>query len=217
MMLEVNNLSLARNAREILSNVSFTVGKGDCVVIRGQNGVGKSTVLSAIMGFEDVQIADGNILLDGEPLQGVAVHDRAKRGIFLAHQEPPAIDGITLSGMARMALEAIHGITDIPEAQHRIREALALLNLPDDFAQKILHADMSGGEKKRAELFQLVLLQPKYALLDELDSGLDAPSCALAASVIAKLRSQGTGFVVVTHSDAFADAIHPARILSLPS
>lgn len=215
MMLEVQNLSIARDAREILSDVSFSVGAGDCVVIRGQNGVGKSTILSAIMGFEDVEVVKGDILLDGASLRNVAVHDRAKRGIFLAHQEPPAIDGITLAAMARMALEAIHGISDVPESQQRIREALALLNLPDDFAQKILHADMSGGEKKRAELFQLVLLHPRFALLDEIDSGLDAPSCSLAASVIAKLRSQGTGFIVVTHSDAFADALTPSRIINL--
>ncbi len=215
MALEVQHCSLARNGREILSNVSFSVEKGECVVIRGKNGAGKSTILSAIMGFDDVEIVKGDILLDGESLCDVAVHDRAKRGIFLAHQEPPAIDGVTLAAMARMALEAIHGINDVPEAQHRIREALTTLGLPDAFAQKVLHADMSGGEKKRAELFQLVLLHPKYALLDELDSGLDAASTALAVSIIAKLRSEGTGFVVVTHSDAFAHALAPSKIIDL--
>ena len=209
MNLVVDHFFIARAGTTILSDISFVCAPGELIVIRGKNGAGKSSLLSAMMALPGVEIADGEFSMNGESLIGKKTFEIARLGIFLAHQEPPAIDGVSLGVVARTALETMCGITEVPEAQRRIRETLAELGLPEDFAHKTLHSSMSGGEKKRAELFQLVLLKPKFALLDEIDSGLDAASCAIAAAAIAKLRSEGTGFVVVTHSDAFAEALKP--------
>lgn len=215
MSLLVEHLSISRNEKEVLSDISFVCAPGELIVIRGKNGAGKSSLLSAMMALPGIEIVSGEVLLDGESLRSRKTYEIARAGIFLAHQEPPAIDGVSLGVVARAALETMCGVSEVPEAQRRIRETLAELGLPEDFAHKTLHAGMSGGEKKRAELFQLVLLQPKFALLDELDSGLDAASCSVAATAIAKLRSQGTGFIVVTHSDAFAETLGATRTISV--
>lgn len=215
MKLEVKNLSIARNGREILSNVSFSVDAGECVVIRGKNGAGKSSLFAALMGLDGVEIISGELLIDDASYRSYKTYELARLGIFLAHQEPPAIDGVSLSFMARAAMEAMCGITDVPEAQSRIRAAAEQLALPEGFVHKALNADMSGGEKKRAEMFQLLVTQPKLALLDEIDSGVDAATQDILLKEIQSLRSTGTAFVVVTHSDAFADAIKPTRIIEL--
>ena len=215
MNLVIDHLSIARAGKEILSEISFVCAPGELIVIRGKNGAGKSSLFSALMALPSVEIVSGDFSMNGESLISKKTYEIARSGLFLAHQEPPAIDGVSRGVVARAALETMCGVTEVPEAQRRIRETLAELGLPEDFAHKTLHSSMSGGEKKRAELFQLVLLRPKFALLDEIDSGLDAASCAIAASAITKLRSSGTGFIVVTHSDAFAEALNPTRIIEL--
>ncbi len=215
MNLVVDHCSVARAGKTILSDISFICAPGELIVIRGKNGAGKSSLFAAMMGLPGVEIVSGDFRIGDMSYRSKKTHEIARAGIFLAHQEPPAIDGVSLGVVARAALETMCGITDVPEAQHRIRETLIELGLPEDFAHKTLNLSMSGGEKKRAELFQLVLLQPKFALLDEIDSGLDAASCSIAASAIAKLRSEGTGFVVVTHSDAFAEVLNPTRVIEL--
>ncbi len=215
MSLVVDHLSIARAGKEILSDISFVCEPGELIVIRGKNGAGKSSLLSTLMALPGVEVVSGNFSIDGESLTSKKTYEIARSGMFLAHQEPPAIDGVSLGVVARAALETMCGVTEVPEAQRRIREALAQLSLPEDFAHKTLHASMSGGEKKRAELFQLVLLKPRFALLDEIDSGLDAAACAITASAIAKLRSSGTGFVVVTHSDAFAEALQTTKTIKI--
>ncbi len=215
MSLSVEHLSITRAGKEILSDISFVCSPGELIVVRGKNGAGKSSLFAALMALPGIEIASGDFSIDGESLILKKTYEIARSGMFLAHQEPPAIDGVSLGVVARAALETMCGVTEVPEAQRRIRETLAELGLPEDFAHKTLHSSMSGGEKKRAELFQLVLLKPKFALLDEIDSGLDSVSCSIAASAIAKLRSEGTGFVVVTHSDAFADVLNPTRIIEM--
>lgn len=215
MSLELKNLSFSRSGAPILSDVSFSVAPGELIVIRGKNGVGKSSVLAAMMGLEGIEVTGGDVVLNDESILSMKTYERARKGMFLAHQEPPVIDGISLGFMCRAALEAMTGEADVPLAQRKIREALAALNLPEDFATKTLHGDMSGGEKKRAELVQMLVLEPKYALLDEIDSGLDAASVALTIKAIEQLRKVGTGFVVVTHSDAFVEALNPTKVLAL--
>ena len=167
------------------------------------------------MALPGVEITSGDFTIGDRSYLSNKTYEIARAGLFLAHQEPPAIDGVSLGVVARAALETMCGITEVPEAQQRIREILAELGLPEDFAHKTLHSSMSGGEKKRAELFQLVLLKPKFALLDEIDSGLDSASCSIAATAIAKLRSEGTGFIIVTHSDSFAEILNPTRVVEL--
>jgi len=216
MKLEMKNVSIARGGREILSNVSFSADSGDCVVIRGKNGAGKSSLFAAMMGLDGVEVINGEVLVDGVSILGKKTFERARSGIFLAHQEPPAIDGVSLSYMARAAMEAMCGIVDVPEAQARIRAASEALELPEGFVHKMLNADMSGGEKKRAEMFQLLVTQPKLALLDEIDSGVDAATQMILLNVTETLRSTGTAFVVVTHSDAFGEMLRPTKTIKIP-
>ena len=137
-MLRVEHLSVARDEKTIFSDVSFSVSSGECIVIRGKNGVGKSSLLAAIIGMSDVRVTSGDIFLDETSILTQKTHERARSGFFLAHQEPPAIDGVTLAFMARASLEAIHGITDIPEAQRMIREAAETVGVPESFTQKML-------------------------------------------------------------------------------
>lgn len=216
MKLEMKNVSIARGGREILSNVSFSADSGDCVVIRGKNGAGKSSLFAAIMGLDGIEVASGDIRVDGVSILEQRTFERARMGVFLAHQEPPAIDGVSLSFMARAAMEAMCGIVDVPEAQARIRAASETLELPEGFVHKMLNADMSGGEKKRAEMFQLLVTQPKLALLDEIDSGVDAATQVILLRAIESLRASGTVFVVVTHSDAFGEMLRPTKMIKIP-
>ncbi|MFA6017794.1 MAG: ATP-binding cassette domain-containing protein [Patescibacteria group bacterium] len=215
MKLEIQQLSIARNEHRILSDLSFSVDAGACVVIQGKNGAGKSSLLAAIMGLEGVDVLSGEILFDHKSYRSYKTHELARSGIFLAHQEPPAIDGLSLSFMARAALEAMCGVTDVPEAQRRIREAAEALCLPEGFVQKALNSEMSGGEKKRAEAFQMLVVRPKIALLDEIDSGVDVPTQSIILRAIEQLRLSGTGFVVVTHSETFVEALKPTKIITL--
>ena len=216
MKLEVKNVSIARGGREILSDISFSVDSGECVMIRGKNGAGKSSLFAAMMGLDGVEVTKGDILVDGASILEKKTFERARQGIFLAHQEPPAIDGVSLSFMARAAMEAMCGIVDVPEAQARIRAVSEQLSLPEGFVHKTLNADMSGGEKKRAEMFQLLVTQPKLALLDEIDSGVDSATQEILLKAIESLRSTGTAFVVVTHSDAFGAALKSTKVIDLP-
>jgi Fe-S cluster assembly ATP-binding protein len=215
MKLEVNNVSITRGGREILSNVSFSVDSGECVVLRGKNGAGKSSLFAAMMGLDGVEVTSGEILIDNTSHASHKTDELARMGIFLAHQEPPAIDGVSLSFMARAAMEAMCGIVDVPEAQARIRAAAEQLELPEGFVHKMLNADMSGGEKKRAEMFQLLVTRPKLALLDEIDSGVDAATQEILLKAIASLRLSGTSFVVVTHSDAFSQSLQTTKVIEI--
>lgn len=215
MMFRIDHLTIARNGKNILSDISFAVDAGECVVVRGKNGAGKSSLFAAIMGLSDVQMVSGDIFLEDQSCKAEKTFERARAGMFLAHQEPPVLEGVSLSFMARASLEAICGIADVPQAQRRIREAAQAIGIVDDFLQKILHADMSGGEKKRAELFLLALLQPKVAFLDEIDSGVDVETREMMVHVISQLRSSGTAFVVITHTEAFAEALGPTAILAI--
>lgn len=215
MNLLVKDLSVARAGRQLFSGVTFSVAPGECVVVRGHNGVGKSSLLSAILGHGGVEVTHGDICLDDCSLLPLLPHERAKKGVFLVHQEPPAIDGVSLAFMTRMALRELAGIEDVPTAQARIREAGEALGLSSDFAQKQLHVDMSGGEKKRAELFQVLAVRPAFALLDELDSGVDAQTRDMMLRVLAQLRSAGMGFVAVTHNDDVAARLNPTQIIAL--
>lgn len=215
MKLEIQNLSIARADYQIFSDLSFSVDAGECVILRGKNGAGKSSLLAAIMGLEGIDVLSGEILFDHKSYRSYKTYELARAGIFLAHQEPPAIDGLSLSFMARAALEAMCGVTNVPEAQRRIREAAEALCLPEGFVQKELNSEMSGGEKKRAEVFQMLVVRPKIALLDEIDSGVDTPTQSIILRTIEQLRSSGTGCVVVTHSDAFVEALKPTKIITL--
>src|SRR3989338_1982078 len=147
MNLVIDHLSITRAGKEILSDISFVCAPDELIVIRGKNGAGKSSLFAALMALPGVEIVSGGFSIDGESLISKKTYEIARSGIFLAHQEPPAIDGVSLGVVVRAALETMCGVTEVPEAQHRIRETLAELGLPEDFAHKTLHSSMSGGDR----------------------------------------------------------------------
>ncbi len=155
-------------------------------------------------------------MLDGVDLLVLKTHERARRGIFLAHQEPPAIAGVSVANVLRSASDALRTQPyTTAEFFDKLRTSLASLHLAPDFANRNLHEAMSGGEKKRVELLSLLVLEPKYAILDELDSGMDAEARALAITVIQQLREQGVGFLVISHNSDVVESLSPTRIISL--
>lgn len=213
-ILSVRISSLVRGGQTVVRNVVFDVAPGELIVLSGKNGAGKSSVLLAMMGHPSCSV-EGDIRLGDESLVALPTHERARRGIFLAHQEPATIAGVALGGVVRSAREALDGKVSIPETHAELRLALEEIGLDASFVKRGLNEGFSGGEKKKAEMVQLVLLRPAVALLDEVDSGLDAPAREVVAAIIHRLRAQGTSFVVVTHSEEFKEKLHPTQGLQL--
>ncbi|KKW29613.1 MAG: Iron-regulated ABC transporter ATPase subunit SufC [Candidatus Uhrbacteria bacterium GW2011_GWD2_52_7] len=213
--LNISHLTLARDGREVIRDCSFTVAPGELLAIVGPNGTGKSTLLQGIMGYANCERRQGSIILGDESLEELPMHERARRGVFLIHQEPPAIPGVTIAGAIRAQAEALRGSLSIPAIQSEIRAACARLGLDEQFSRRPLHDGLSGGEKKRAELLQMLVAKPRYVLVDELDSGLDVAMVEVAADVIRELRTQGVGFIIVSHNPAFLHGVAPTAELRL--
>lgn len=210
---EVKNLSVKRGDKTVLSNVSFSLNPGEILLLTGANGAGKSTLASAIMGFSGCTIENGSMMLDGQDILPLPTHERARRGIFLAHQELPAIPGVSAVDVLRASAESFYpnrfSLTDF---YAHLKQALDELGLTLDFAKKELHVAFSGGEKKRIELLSLLMARPKLAILDELDAGMDAVAREKLISTIKKMQVSGTAFIVISHNpDLFTGFDHVTR------
>ena len=200
-MLEIQNLHVKAEDKEILRGVNLNVGKGEIHVILGSNGSGKSTLMNAIMGHPKYQITDGKILFEGEDLTALKTFERARRGIFLSFQNPEEIPGITVENMLRTAKQAVTGEKIKILAFHK--ELLALMNqlqINPEYASRYMNVGFSGGEKKRNEILQLLTLNPKLALLDETDSGLDVDAVEIVSSGVAKFHNEKNSCVIITHN-----------------
>jgi Fe-S cluster assembly ATP-binding protein len=213
-MLSVNNLSVRRGGKDVLHDVSLSVDAGELVALVGPNGVGKSTLAMTLLGHPSCQVMSGSMTLDGVDLTSLKTHERARHGLFLAHQEPPVIPGVSVANALRAASDAVRPTPyTTAEFFDHLRAALSRLGLSDDFAKRNLHEAFSGGEKKRSELLALLVISPKYAILDEIDSGMDAVAKALTKDVLAELRTNGTGFLVISHNEPFIEELQPTRTL----
>ncbi len=215
-MLNIQHLTVHRGDKDVLKDVSLSVDSGELVALVGPNGVGKSTLAMTLLGHPSCQILNGSMRLDDVDLAILKTHERAKLGLFLAHQEPPTIAGVTVAQVLRAASEA----TRLPaystaEFYDKLRASLARLGLPLEFADRHLNENFSGGEKKRSELLALLMVAPKYAVLDEIDSGMDASARALTKDILAGMRSAGTGFLVISHNDNFIDELGSTRKIAL--
>ncbi|MEM0001699.1 MAG: Fe-S cluster assembly ATPase SufC [Desulfurococcaceae archaeon] len=189
-LLELRDLSVCVEEKKIIENLSLVVEPGEIHVIMGPNGSGKSTLLSAIMGLKTPTICGGKIYFEGKDITNLPSYERAKLGISLAHQYPPEIKGVKLREVAS-AMVRKYGCSDCT--------LLAKMLLVEQFMNRDLFVGFSGGEKKRTELFLLMLQNPKLAMLDEPDSGVDVESIELLARSIETLRSRNTGVILVTH------------------
>ena len=216
-MLTINELHASVEEKEILKGINLQVNPGEVHAIMGPNGSGKSTLSTVIAGHEDYEVEKGNILFDGEDLAELDAEQRAHKGIFLSFQYPVEIPGVTVTNFIKTAINAsrkAQGLEDMPanEMLKKIREKAALLEIDSKFLSRSLNEGFSGGEKKRNEIFQLAMLEPKLAILDETDSGLDIDALKIVANGVNKLKNKDNAVVVITHYQRLLDYIVPDHV-----
>jgi len=213
-MLEIKDLKAKIEGQEILRGVSLEVKKGEIVALMGPNGSGKSTLSSVIMGSPDYE-ADGKIIFENEDIAELSADERAKKGIFLSFQYPSEISGVTVANFLRTAYNArFGGNISVLEFRKLLKEKMALLKMPSDFADRYLNEGFSGGEKKKSEILQLAILKPKLAILDETDSGLDIDSLRTVAEGVNMLKKENPemSVLLITHYQRILDYIAPDRV-----
>lgn len=200
-MLEIENLSAGVDGKEILHGLNLRVGKGEVHVILGPNGSGKSTLMNVIMGHPKYEIFSGTIKFEGEDLTQLKTFERARRGIFLSFQTPEEIPGITVENMLRTAKQSITGKTvKILQFRKKLHDTMEQLQIGKEYSSRYLNVGFSGGEKKRNEILQLLMLEPKLALLDETDSGLDVDAVQIVSNGVAKFHNAENSCVIITHN-----------------
>ena len=213
-MLEIKNLHARVAGREILKGVNLTVKPGEVHAIMGPNGAGKSTLGYVLSGRDGYEITEGSVHFNGKDLLALEANERAGEGVFLAFQYPVEIPGVNNTYFLRAALNAQRKYRGEPEMDSRaflqlVREKLKVLHVKDDLLQRAVNVGFSGGEKKRNEIFQMALLEPKLAILDETDSGLDIDALKMVAEGVNTLRNPERAFVVITHYQRLLDYIVP--------
>jgi len=216
-MLKIENLHARVEEKEILKGINLEVKPGEVHAIMGPNGSGKSTLASVIAGREDFEVTEGSISLSGEDLRALAPEERAHAGVFLSFQYPVEIRGVTVTNFIKAAINESRkakGLEDMPanEMLSKIREKSSLLEIDRKFLSRSLNEGFSGGEKKRNEIFQMAMLEPKLAILDETDSGLDIDALRIVANGVNKLRSKDNAIVVITHYQRLLDYIVPDHV-----
>jgi Fe-S cluster assembly ATP-binding protein len=213
-MLSIDNLHASVEDKSILNGVSLDVKAGEVHAIMGPNGSGKSTLSAVIAGNENYEVSEGAILLNGEDIGELDAESRAHKGIFLSFQYPVEIPGVTVTNFIKTAINAsrkAQGLDEMPakEMLKKIREKATLLEIDSRFLSRSLNQGFSGGEKKRNEIFQMAMLEPKLAILDETDSGLDIDALRIVANGVNKLRNENNAIVVITHYQRLLDYIVP--------
>ena len=213
-MLKIENLHVRVAGRDILRGLSLEVAPGQVHAIMGPNGAGKSTLGHVLAGREGYEVVEGRVEFEGRDLLALEPEQRAAAGVFLAFQYPVEIPGVNNTYFLRAALNAqrkARGEEELDSMQFlkRVREKLAVLHLKDELLHRGVNEGFSGGEKKRNEIFQLALLEPKLAILDETDSGLDIDALKVVADGVNALRSPDRAFVVITHYQRLLDYIRP--------
>jgi len=216
-MLEIRNLVVQIEDNRILNGLNLTVNKGEVAAIMGPNGSGKSTLSYVISGKEDYTVVDGEILLDGENILELDPAERAALGVFLAFQYPLEIPGVGTMTFLKAVMNAqrkARGEAELttPDLMRRVREAAEKLSINQEMLKRPLNFGFSGGEKKRMEILQMALLEPKLCILDETDSGLDIDALKIVADGVNALRSPDRSFLVITHYQRLLDYIVPDTV-----
>ncbi|HYC11424.1 MAG TPA: Fe-S cluster assembly ATPase SufC [Nitrososphaerales archaeon] len=214
MELAIKDLHASVEGKEILKGVDLTVRQGETHALMGPNGSGKSTLAYTLMGHPKYHVTSGEATIDGESILGLTPDKRVKRGLFLAFQYPVAVQGVSMFSFLRAAYNAAH-TTDpkepptIFEFKEAVAEKLKMLSMDDSFLTRYLNEGFSGGEKKRAEILQMALMQPKYAVLDETDSGLDIDALRIVAEGINKVSGPNMGALIITHYQRILKYVKP--------
>ncbi|HSO57289.1 MAG TPA: Fe-S cluster assembly ATPase SufC [Paenisporosarcina sp.] len=213
--LVIQDLHVAIDGKEILKGLNLTLNTNEIHAIMGPNGTGKSTLASAIMGHPKYEVTSGSVTLDGEDVLEMEVDERAQAGIFLAMQYPSEVTGVTNADFIRSAMNSRREEGDEISIMKFIREIdskMEYLEMDQDMAQRYLNEGFSGGEKKRNEILQLMMIQPKFAILDEIDSGLDIDALKVVSSGINQMRGEGFGCLIITHYQRLLNYITPDKV-----
>ncbi|HET8810311.1 MAG TPA: Fe-S cluster assembly ATPase SufC [Flavobacteriaceae bacterium] len=216
-MLKIKNLHANVEGKEILRGIDLEVNAGEIHAIMGPNGSGKSTLASVIAGKEEFEVTEGEILLENENISELEADERAHKGIFLSFQYPVEIPGVSVTNFMKTAINETRkaqGLDDMPakEMLQKIREKSELLDIDRKFLSRSLNEGFSGGEKKRNEIFQMAMLEPKLAILDETDSGLDIDALKIVADGVNRLRTKDNAVVVITHYQRLLNYIVPDHV-----
>src|SRR5689334_6438433 len=213
-LLEIRNLHVRAEDKEILKGVDLSVGKGEIHALMGPNGSGKSTLANAIMGHPSLEVTEGTITFKGRDVTEADPDERSRLGLFMAFQYPVAIPGVTVAKYLRMIVNSHREAAGeepvkLKDFRKETEEAMALTNIPKDFSSRYLNEGFSGGEKKRMEILQLAMLQPDMAVLDETDSGLDIDALRIVAEGVNKFAGPDMGVLIITHYQRILHLMKP--------
>lgn len=213
-MLEIRNLHASVEGKEILRGVNLTIGDGEVHVLMGPNGSGKSTLSNVLVGHPRYEVTEGIVTLDGKDLLALSPEDRAHEGVFMSFQAPTEIPGVTMTNFLRAAVAAkrkYFGLDPLPAAEFLklLREKRKLVGLDQRFMSRGVNEGFSGGERKRNEIFQMAVLEPRFSILDETDSGLDVDALRTVVEGFNRLRSPKTSAMVITHYQRMLDYLKP--------
>lgn len=212
-LLDIKGLHAGVEGKEILKGLSLTVGKGEVHVILGPNGSGKSTLMNVIMGHPKYEVTAGSIAFEGEDITQLKTFERARKGLFLSFQTPEEIPGISVENMIRTAKQAVSGerVKLLP-FRRKLKEMMEELKIKPEYADRYLNVGFSGGEKKRNEILQLLMLDPKLALLDETDSGLDVDAVQIVSEGVAKFHNEDNSCLIITHNTRILEKLTVDRV-----
>lgn len=206
------NVTVGTEDKRIVNGVDLSVYPGEIHALMGPNGSGKSTFAAGLMGSPNLKLA-GKVIVDGVVIDNIPPHERAKAGLFLGFQYPVAIPGVTVSAFLKAALGEIRGgPLSVMKFKKELHAVFDTLGVPWSFAERYLNDGFSGGEKKRLEIVQMLLLKPKFVVLDEIDSGLDVDALKTVAMGVNRAASQGTGILLVTHYQRLLDLVVPHKV-----
>ncbi|MEM0258061.1 MAG: Fe-S cluster assembly ATPase SufC [Thermofilum sp.] len=211
--LEVVNLHVRVSGREVVRGVSFSVPQGSVVAMMGPNGSGKSTLALSLAGHPRYEVVEGKILLNGEDVTALKPEERARRGLFLGFQAPPALEGVSV----RALLSAVLPAQGLEYSEDQVVRALGKMALPPSYLERQVNVGFSGGERKRLEVAQALVLKPRVVVLDEPDSGLDVDGVRLLAVALGELAGSGTGVLLITHNPMTVEIVRPQKVLVLVS
>jgi Fe-S cluster assembly ATP-binding protein len=214
-ILEVTNLKASAEGKEILRGVTLQVAVGEALVLMGPNGSGKSTLAHVLMGHPGYQVTEGYVTYQGQDLLSLKPEERAGQGLFLSFQYPQTIAGVTIGNFLRLAYNSTHAKKlGVKEFVVRLKEKMEQLSIPLEFMQRSVNEGMSGGEKKRLEMLQMLMLEPKLAILDETDSGLDVDALKIVAHAAVATRAARPDFslLVITHYQRLLDYLPVERV-----
>lgn len=212
-LLEIKDLHAGVEGKEILKGLSLSVDKGEVHVILGPNGSGKSTLMNIIMGHPKYEVTSGTMSFEGEDITGLKTFERARKGLFLSFQTPEEIPGITVENMIRTAKQAISGErVKIVPFRRELKATMEELKMKSEYAERYMNVGFSGGEKKRNEILQLLMLNPKLALLDETDSGLDVDAVQIVSEGVAKFHNEDNSCLIITHNTRILEKLKVDKV-----